>query len=567
VMLPNAFGEQVIFFSAVSICSLTFQANEKLFTSCAAAKELLEMATRAPTQFALQWTFQAMVNITYNAEDSAPQGYATEENSKILLKAFQRAEGETCVENASRLLFKISCGQSAFSRICTREFASAALDKLSVTKSTDVVAFLYGYIANAAHSHPECRSFFCTKEATKILLRASKLVNNNHSAHHFSEIVASLTRTLHPEPLSFAKEFCAAVVKCFDFVTTDESRESCGTAISNLAYESVRPILASIPSIVEKLHDAIKKMEDLNKAKHLFSAIGNICYDSESARHFATLETLGLLVDSRKKVTDAETLNSIDKAMNRIVSHFPEFLDFCAAQSDATSEYQQRLLKEVTTLEQLASFLENESGDFFELHSNPIVKRRSLLIVFEKLDQLMLSREENNNNNINSEEEFQKFLSRICRKLYSSFNRLWFEILNHQFLDSVAFSLLQNAKGMTCRDAVFLILWRNRSRYPPALSSSLIKVIFEKLDEEDEESCFSKNAGGESFFSLGIQLVRHAVSQDSKDLAKTFFIDNSQLVKRVFKKGRVFGGSTLAKEIDLILGEIGKFSPRTKGMF
>jgi hypothetical protein len=87
------------------------------------------------------------------------------------------------------------------------------------------------------------------------------------------------------------------------------------------------------------------------------------------------------------------------------------------------------------------------------------------------------------------------------------------------------------------------------------------------MDEENEESCFSKNADGDSFFSLGIRLVRHAVSKDSKDLSKTFFIDNSQLVKRVFEKGRGFGDSDLEWEIDLTIDEIEKFSPRTTGMF
>jgi hypothetical protein len=183
--------------------------------------------------------------------------------------------------------------------------------------------------------------------------------------------------------------------------------------------------------------------------------------------------------------------------------------------------------------------------------------------VFEKLDQFLLSREDDNN----SEEEFQKFLSRICRKLYSSVNRLWFEILNHPFLDSVAFSLLQNAKGISCLQAAFFILWRIRRSNPPALSSSLVKVILEKMEEEDEESCFSKNADGESFFSLGIQLVRHAVSKDFKDLSKTFFIDNSRLVKRVFEKGRGFGDLGTKKEIDSAIGEIEKFNPQTAGMF
>jgi hypothetical protein len=568
VMLPNAFEEQAIYVSARSVCRLTNRANEKRFTSFAATKQLLEMAARTPTQFALRWTFQAVEYVTYNAnEDSVRQGYATEENAKLLLQAFQRVEDGECLENASLMLFNISYSKSDFSRICTQEFASAALDKLSTTKSTLVVEHLCGFIANAALRHPECCSLFCTEEATKIFLRASELVNEDDSAHRFSQMVGIVTCNLQAEPTNFAtKEFCAAVVKCFDFATTDESRGSCAGAIAGLAkFSAFRIIFVSIPNIVEKLHDAIKKMEDLHKASNLFIAVQNICIGEDCTRPFATLETLRLLVDSRKKVTDAKALFSIDFAMNSIVLGFPEVLDFCAAQSDVTSEYQQRLLKEVRTLEQLASFLENDSGDFFELHGNPIVKRRSLLIVFEKLDHFILSREENNNSN--SEEEFQKFLSQICQKLYSSVNRLWFEILNHQFLDSVVCSILQNAKGVTCLDATFLILWQIQQEHPPALSSSLIKVILEKLDEEDEENCFSKNANGNSFFSIGIQFLLHAVSKDFKDLSKTFFIDNSQLVKRVFEKGRVFGDSEIEWEIDLIIREIEEFSPQTKGKF
>jgi hypothetical protein len=383
-------------------------------------------------------------------------------------------------------------------------------------------------------------------------------------------MVAIVTCKLDVEPTNFAtKEFCAAIVRCFDFVTTDRARRSCGRAIAELAkFSAFRPIIcANIPNIVEKLHDGIKKMEDLNEAERLFSAIANICCDKGPVRLFATLETLRLLVDFRKKVTDAETLISIDTAMDRIVLHFPEFLDFCTAQSDMTSEYQQRLLKDVETLEQLATFLESDSGDFSEHDGNQIVKRRSLLIVFEKLDQFLLSRKENNNNNNNGEEEFQKFLSRICQKLYSSSNELWFEILNHQFLDSVIFSLLQNAKGMTCLHAASLIRWRIEWRNPPSFSSSLIKVILEKLDEEDEESCFLKFLNGEILFWIGIRLFWHAVSEDSKDLSKTFFIDNSQLVKRVFEKGRGFGDSEIEKEIDSTIREIEEFSPQTKGMF
>jgi hypothetical protein len=246
--------------------------------------------------------------------------------------------------------------------------------------------------------------------------------------------------------------------------------------------------------------------------------------------------------------------------MNNIVSNFPEFLAFCAAQSNVTSEYQQRLLKEVTTLEQLASFLENDSGDFFEFEGNQIVKRRSLLIVFEKLDQFLLSRDDDNKNN--SEEEIQKFLSRICQKLYST-NQLWFEILNHQFLDSVVFLILQNATGITCLDAVGLILWRIQSRNPPALSSSLIKVILEKMDEEDDETCFfEEDVNGDCLFSIGIQLLRHAISQDSRDLSKTFFDDNLNLINRVFKKGYLLGDGLIRTEIDEALTEFRTFIPR-----
>jgi hypothetical protein len=566
VMLPNAFEEQAIYISARSVCRLTAYEESKQFNSFAAAKQLLEMATRAPTQLALEWTFQAMENATNNAEDSVAQRYVTEKNAKILLRAFQRAQDGECLENASRVLFSISRSNCDFSRICTQEFASAALEKLFATKSTLVVEKLCGFIANAAYSHPECCSFFCTEKATRIFLRISELVNDNGSAHSFSQMIANLARNLQAEPTNFAtKEFCAAVVRCFDFATTDRARSGCGNAITCLTqFSAFRPLFSCIPNIVEKIHDAIKKMEDLNKANHLFGAIALLCSDEEPIGLFATIETLRLLVDSRKKVSDVKSFSSIDFALNIIVSNFPKFLAFCAAQCDVTSEYQQRLLKEVTTLKQLVTFLENDSGDFFEHDGNQIVKRRSLLIVFEKLDQFLLSREENNKNN--SEENFQKFLSRICRELYSN-NDLWWEILNHQFLDSVVFSLLQNAKGMTCLYAAFLIRDRIQVRNPPALSSSLIKVILEKLDEENEKSFFSKNADGDSFFSLGIQLVRHAVSKDPTDLSKTFFMDNSQLVKRVFEKGRFFGDLGIKKEIDSAIGEIEKFSPQTKGMF
>jgi hypothetical protein len=253
--------------------------------------------------------------------------------------------------------------------------------------------------------------------------------------------------------------------------------------------------------------------------------------------------------------------------MNNVVFDFPEFLDFCAAQSDATSEDQQRLLKEVTTLEQLATFLENDSGEFFQSYGDQIVKRRTLLIVCEKLDQFILERKENSNNNNNSEEEFQKIISRICQTFSSPTNRLCHEIVNHQFLDSVIFSLLQNATGTTCLEVALVILWRNRSGNPPALSSSIIKVILEKIDEEVKETCFETNGYGERLFSLGIEFLEQAISGDSTDLSKSFFVDNANLVKRFFEKGRLFAGETLEKEIDRVVAEIEKFSPQTQGMF
>jgi hypothetical protein len=142
VTLPNAFEEEAIYVSARSVCRLSEEM--KLFPSFAATKQLLEMAARAPTQFALQYSFQAMGNITSYAEDSVLQGYVTEDNAKLLFQAFQRAEDGKCLENASRMLFNISYCRSVISQICTEEFASVVLNKLSVTKSTDAVALLFG---------------------------------------------------------------------------------------------------------------------------------------------------------------------------------------------------------------------------------------------------------------------------------------------------------------------------------------------------------------------------------------------------------------------------------------
>ena len=64
---------------------------------------------------------------------------------------------------------------------------------------------------------------------------------------------------------------------------------------------------------------------------------------------------------------------------------------------------------------------------------------------------------------------------------------------------------------------------------------------------------------GECFFSIGIQLLRHAVSENSKDLSKTFFDDNLNLINRVFKKGYNSGDENILEEIDKAIDEIRKF--------
>jgi hypothetical protein len=562
VIFPNAFEEDAIIATARTVSDLVNFGNErKLFTSFAATKKLLEMAVRAPTQLALEWFFGAIADITFDADDSVRQGYLTEENVKLFLQAFQRAEDGTCLEFAAEVLLSASFSSCNISRICTEEFASAVLNKLSITKSTDAVARICEFIVNGADSHSNFSSFFCTEDAAKIFLRASDIVNDDYSAEYFCFAIGKLGWGTNDEPRNFAtQEFCAAIVRCFDFATTDDSRCGCADAIAATACrcKSARSIFANIPNIAEKLHEVINNMEDLNKASHLFCAIGSICFDKESARPFANLETLQLLVDSRKKVTNEKTLKMIDFAMNRIVFQFPEFLDFCAAQSDATSEHQLQLLR-VETLEQLATFLEYDFDALFQEEIEEYVKRRSLLIICEKLDQFILSRKEENDDD---DDEFQKSLSRICLKFYSLFSNLWFEFLNHRFLDSVVFSLLQHGTGETCVDAADLIRQLIQLKNSPALSSSILKVILEKMDEADEKSCFEEDENGECFFSVGIQLLRHPVLENSKDLSKTFFDDNLDLINRVFKKGYLLGDGQIRNEIDEELAKFRTFISR-----
>jgi hypothetical protein len=306
-----------------------------------------------------------------------------------------------------------------------------------------------------------------------------------------------------------------------------------------------------------------QKHEDLKKAGNLFDAIVNICIDKECTRPFANLKTLRLLIDFRKKVGHFRTTESIDSAMSKIVSYFPEFLDFCAAQFEATAEYQDQYqfqLLRAETLEQLATFLEYDFNALFQKDIEVYVQQRSLLIICEKLDQFILSREENEENG----KEFQKILAQISIELFSGANAVWEKVTNHQFFDTVIFSLLQHGPGETCVDTANFVRRRIRKKNSPALSSSMLKVILEKIDEEDEETCFEWEINGECFFSVGIQLLRHAVSENSKDLSKSFFVDNLDLINRVFNKGKLLGDENIQEEISGVIEDIRKFDPRTK---
>jgi hypothetical protein len=579
-MLSSAFDEQAIITTARAVCSLArFGNKRKLFTcSFAATEQILKMAARAPTQEALERSFGAMVNITSKTDDdSVRQGYLTEKNFNFLLETFQRLEDGKCLEAVAQVLLNISFCKVGVRQISTPEFRAAVLDKLSVSRWCGVVARLCGYIANVSAACAESARFFKNEKTAKILIHAVQLAANDMGSFFghespldfFFEIdrlwtrvaAGNLSAKIALEPLNFAmKEFCAAIFRCFDFATTDGSRGSCAGAISTLARncDSVCRILANIPSIAEKLHEAIKNTEHPYAACYIFDAIGNICFDKECTRPFANLKTLQLLVDSRKKVTDEEILKLIDRAMRKIIFQFPEFLDFCAAQFDTMSEYHERLMKEVTTLEELATFSRANVVRFFLSEKSPIIKRCSFLIICEKLDQFILSRKEENENN----QEFQKNLLRIGEALGASTNKLWEETLNHRILDTFVFSLLQHGTGKTSRRASLLILWRIRRPNSPALSSAILKVILEKMDEADDKTCFEWDMNGECFFSVGLQLLRHAVSENSKDLSKRFFDHNLNLINRVFKKGYDLGGRDIREAIDEAIGEFRSFIPR-----
>jgi hypothetical protein len=566
VMIPNAVEEQAICDVSFSVCRLVFDTELRLFNSFASAKHFLEMAARSSTQIALQRSFAMIADIADFENHSARQGYTTEETAKLLLQAFIRAEDEKCLENASYTLCSISRTDACIIRICTEDFASAVLEKLSITKSTHVVSCLCEYIAHVVEFQPECCSFFCTEDAARILLRASELVIDCTSAAHFCDAIGCISDNLGFEPRNFeTQEFCAAIVKCLDFATTDYSRDSWGWAVSRLALnsESACAIFARTPSIVEKLHDTIEKMDDRNDAQHLFDAIAYICMDEQCTRPFATLSTLYLLVESLGFADESETTyESIVAAIGNISNMFPEFLNVCVAQSEVTCNSHDRFLKEVTTLGQLAMFLENESGNFFDDEDFKFVKRRSLLDMCEKIDQFVLSREEEEEDG-KEDEEFRNSLSRICQKFYNSVNLSWTEIMNHQFLETVVFSIFQHATGKACFHAVLLIDKRRRWSNTPMLSSSMLKVILEKMDEEEDETCFEGDENGKCFFSIGIQILRHAVSKDSGDVSKTFFVDNLNLINRVFKKGYVLGDSDLVTLMDRTIDEIRSFDPRT----
>jgi hypothetical protein len=576
VMIPNAFKVQTIVTTARTVSSLVRFENEmKLFSSPAATKQLLKMAARAPTQEALAWTFGAIRDITSTLDDSVLQSYLTEGgNAELLLKAFIRAEDGMCIDSVAQVLLNISFCKSCVSQISTPEFRSAVLGKLSTTKSCGVVARLCGFIANVSAACAESARFFCAEEAMKILLRKLGLVDEDKSAKDFfGEIgrlskraaTGNLSAKIAFEPLNFAlKEFCAAIVRCFDFVTMDEDHMKCVRAISTVSAkcECSRLIFSNVPNLRAKVHDAIKQMEHL---WHNFDKIDRMCQDKESARLFANRETLLLLLDCSKKITNVEaddevdydSLYSIYDVLDNIVSHFPEFLDFCTARLDLTSESQLRLLKEVTTLEELATFLENEFDDLFEC-GNQIFRRCSLLDVCEKLDQFILLGDENKNN-----EEFQKALLRICDKFRADSLEMWEEILNHRCFDDVVLSILQHGTGKTCLRAALLIFERIEYRNPRAcLSSSMLKVILEKMDEGDEETCFAHERYDESFFSWGLRFLRHAVSENSKDLSKTFFVDNLNLINRVLKKGYLLGDVYFREEVFEALDQFRKVIPR-----
>ena len=134
--------------------------------------------------------------------------------------------------------------------------------------------------------------------------------------------------------------------------------------------------------------------------------------------------------------------------------------------------------------------------------------------------------------------------------------------MNNQFLDSVVFSLLQHATGKTRFEAALVILWRIRHSNSTALTSAMLKVILEKMDEADEKSCFGWNVNGKCFFSVGTELLRHAVLENAKDLSKSFFIDNLHLLFRISFKVHELGVRNIREDIDEMIDEFRKLIPR-----
>ena len=90
----------------------------------------------------------------------------------------------------------------------------------------------------------------------------------------------------------------------------------------------------------------------------------------------------------------------------------------------------------------------------------------------------------------------------------------------------------------------------------------MLKVILEKMDEADEETCFDWTTDGECFFSVGTQLLRHAVLENSKDVSKSFLIDNLHLLFRILFKVHRLGVRNIREDIDEAIDEFRKLIPR-----
>jgi hypothetical protein len=79
------------------------------------------------------------------------------------------------------------------------------------------------------------------------------------------------------------------------------------------------------------------------------------------------------------------------------------------------------------------------------------------------------------------------------------------------------------------------------------------------MEEEDFESCFEWDMNGDCLFYVGLQILRRAVSENSKDLSKSFFVDHLTLIERVFAKGLVFGDDQIQEEINEAIDKLRKF--------